>query len=197
MSYNDLGNGEKYNTIIDDQTSLNTKYSNFAHAYIKYVDCIAPYVTYNGSNSPIYSVTGNYSTCNTMFWDAVDAAAGGGNSGGTGGNEPTGDSLLNLIGYNAYIDHYGNGPYAASNGTMRTHIANANVPTMINQGDIDSSYNKVVNLRSRLDLKLQELYNTQNSIPTLNQSQHDSTVYSGILWTVLATTLIYYVFMKL
>jgi hypothetical protein len=62
---------------------------------------------------------------------------------------------------------------------------------------IDSSYNDMTQLRSSLDLKLQQLYNIDNSIPNLYQSQLDSTVYSGVLWTILATTLIYYVFIKL
>lgn len=63
--------------------------------------------------------------------------------------------------------------------------------------EIDASYNKVVNMRNQLDLKLQQLYNLQNSAPNTYQTQLDSTVYSGILWTVLATTLVYYVFTKL
>ena len=62
---------------------------------------------------------------------------------------------------------------------------------------INSSYNDMTQLRSGLDLKLQQLYNIDNSIPNLYQSQLDSTVYSGVLWTILATTLIYYVFIKL
>jgi len=63
--------------------------------------------------------------------------------------------------------------------------------------NINASYNDLVNHRSNLDLKLQKLYNLQNSSPNIYQTQLDSTVYSGILWTVLATTLIYYVFIKL
>ena len=64
-------------------------------------------------------------------------------------------------------------------------------------GQFDASYNSIKLKRAQLDQKLQELYNVDNSIPQLYQSQLDSTVYSGILWTVLATTLLYYVFIKL
>jgi len=61
----------------------------------------------------------------------------------------------------------------------------------------DASYSTLTDLRSNLDLKLQALYNKQNSIPQLYNQQFDSTIYTGVLWTVLATTLIYYVFIKL
>ena len=60
-----------------------------------------------------------------------------------------------------------------------------------------TSYANLTNKRADLDLKLQGLYNIDNSIPNLYQLQNDSTVYTGILWTVLATTMIYYVFIKL
>jgi len=60
-----------------------------------------------------------------------------------------------------------------------------------------TNYNNLANKRNDLDLKLQDLYNIDNSIPNLYNLQTDSTVYTGILWTVLATTLIYYVFIKL
>lgn len=60
-----------------------------------------------------------------------------------------------------------------------------------------SSYNNLTKTRNNLDLKLQGLYNIDNSVPNLYQLQNDSTVYTGLLWTVLATTLIYYVFIKL
>ena len=78
---------------------------------------------------------------------------------------------------------------------MQTNVASlhTNDQTAI----IDASYGDLVNIRSNLDLKLQQLYNLQNSAPNIYQTQLDSTIYSGILWTVLATTLIYYVFIKL
>lgn len=62
---------------------------------------------------------------------------------------------------------------------------------------IKAQYQTNSALRAQLDAKLQELYNTQGSLPNLHQAQVDSTVYAGILWTVLATSLIYYVFIKL
>ena len=67
----------------------------------------------------------------------------------------------------------------------------------VTQANMDKSYADLVKMRSGLDLKLQQLYNSQNSSPNSYQPQIDSTVYSGVLWTVLVTTLVYYVFTKL
>jgi len=97
-------------------------------------------------------------------------------------------------------------PTMPSNATVMTDIAaisNNPLPTtdpftqMEPMTPLDGSYNDMTQHRSDLDLKLQQLYNIDNSIPNLYQSQLDSTVYSGVLWTILATTLIYYVFIKL
>ena len=84
-----------------------------------------------------------------------------------------------------------------------TNISNAPLQTtdpftlMEPLTQLDNNYNAMAQHRAGLDLKLQQLYNVDNSIPNLYQSQLDSTVYSGVLWTILATTLIYYVFIKL
>lgn len=54
-------------------------------------------------------------------------------------------------------------------------------------------YTEMTTLRNNLDIKLQQL--TQQ--PNTSTNQLDTTIYSGILWTILATTLIYYVFIHL
>ena len=82
-------------------------------------------------------------------------------------------------------------------GTENGHAPTVYTTNYTSHPEFDASYQQMTQLRSKLDLKLQELYNKQNSIPQLYSQQLDSTVYSGILWTVLATTLIYYVFIKL
>lgn len=54
------------------------------------------------------------------------------------------------------------------------------------------TYDDVISLRSKVDLKTNNLYNPEY-IPTYNHS----TQYASILWAVLATSLIYYIFVKL
>lgn len=90
------------------------------------------------------------------------------------------------------------GGSASANIELEQIIAlNRALGTVGTPANFDASYNSIKLKRAQLDQKLQELYNVDNSIPQLYQSQLDSTVYSGILWTVLATTLLYYIFIKL
>jgi hypothetical protein len=68
----------------------------------------------------------------------------------------------------------------------------------------DASYNYIINThkeirktRNDLDLKLRELYDIENS-STMEQSYNfDSTVYGGVLVTILASVLVFYTFSKL
>lgn len=63
--------------------------------------------------------------------------------------------------------------------------------------DIDASYNDIVYLRGQLDEKLGELYLTDNSILADDKLMYDTTIYTGVLWTVLATVTVYYLFVDL
>jgi len=59
------------------------------------------------------------------------------------------------------------------------------------------NYNKNIKLRKKLDLAMTELYNGDQSIAMYQKRSLDSVVYANILWTILATSLIYYVFIKI
>uniref|UniRef100_A0A6C0HTJ1 Uncharacterized protein n=1 Tax=viral metagenome TaxID=1070528 RepID=A0A6C0HTJ1_9ZZZZ len=52
-------------------------------------------------------------------------------------------------------------------------------------------------LRNDLDKKLRELYNDPGSISLNHLNDYDSTIYSGLLITVIASSLIFYAFTKL
>lgn len=66
------------------------------------------------------------------------------------------------------------------------------------QNFVDMSYNNLVRTRNDLDNKMNELLgNNRNSILYEKQNELDSSVYSTLLWTVMVTSLIYYVFVKL
>jgi hypothetical protein len=82
-------------------------------------------------------------------------------------------------------------PYVAS------AVSSINPSTDPNQfQQIQASYNQMIQLRNKLDLQLQQLMN-KGSISAENKLQLDSTVYTTVLWTVLATSVLYYVFIKL
>ena len=49
-------------------------------------------------------------------------------------------------------------------------------------------------LRSELDMKLQDLYSIQDSLPVMNQTNVDSTTFAFLLWTILASSMLVYVF---
>jgi hypothetical protein len=58
-------------------------------------------------------------------------------------------------------------------------------------------YNANFRLRKKLDLNMIDLYNGDQSIAMYQRKSMDSVVYANILWTILATSLIYYVFVKI
>lgn len=61
----------------------------------------------------------------------------------------------------------------------------------------DTYHNDILHLRSELDSKMLELNRASNSSAYDYEMTFNSTIYSGILWSVLASSLIYYVFTKL
>jgi hypothetical protein len=58
-------------------------------------------------------------------------------------------------------------------------------------------YNANVALRGNLDSKMIELYSGDQSIAMYQKKSADSVVYANVLWTILATSLIYFVFIKI
>ena len=56
----------------------------------------------------------------------------------------------------------------------------------------------VVNKRTELDAKLKELNKTGDSVYNTNEKPlYDATIFSGILWTILASSVLFYTFTKL
>jgi hypothetical protein len=81
-------------------------------------------------------------------------------------------------------------------GAYSPKIANPTYDSSLNY--ITSTYNNnVLALRQELDEKMKELNNSQSSIQAEDKYRYDVTIYAGILWTVLATSTIYYVFSRL
>jgi len=61
----------------------------------------------------------------------------------------------------------------------------------------DTYKKDIVYKRNLLDSELEELYGLQNTAFVDNKMQLDSAVYTTVLWTALASSIIYYVFIKL
>lgn len=103
-----------------------------------------------------------------------------------GANEPTSSQLI------AKIDTI-NGIINTMNGKTLTSTNDYN----INHASIVTDYDKVVNLRNDLDIKVKQLYDPENSKIVDFKYSYDSTIYSGILISALATSLLYYIFTEL
>jgi len=82
---------------------------------------------------------------------------------------------------------------------------NSNVDNGVTNEVYDASYNyikqtynnDIIKLRSDLDAKMKELYSTNDSLQAEYKTSFDSTILAGLLWTVLATSTVYFVFTKL
>jgi len=61
---------------------------------------------------------------------------------------------------------------------------------------MNTHQNKIIPLRADLDRKLQELYKLEGSNTREDTLKYDAVFYSGILWTVAATSLLFYVVTK-
>jgi len=69
-------------------------------------------------------------------------------------------------------------------------------PTEYKKTDVNlkTTYKDILILRKELDRKLQNLYNEFNANPESSQAQLNSAIYANTLWTILATCLLYYIF---
>ena len=63
--------------------------------------------------------------------------------------------------------------------------------------DLVSKYNKVVKDRNDLDIKLREIYNIKNTLPFDNRLYMDSSIYSTVLLSIFATSILFIFFVKL
>jgi hypothetical protein len=63
--------------------------------------------------------------------------------------------------------------------------------------NITTTYKQNLKTRNDLDLKLKEIYEEEGTTQRNLKIDYDSTIYASIAWSVLATSLIYYVFVKL
>jgi len=65
-----------------------------------------------------------------------------------------------------------------------------------NKNDIENYYKNILSLRQELDMKLNSLNNTNHSFYNDSKMELSSSVYSGILWTILASSIIYFIIVR-
>ena len=67
----------------------------------------------------------------------------------------------------------------------------------ITVSELSTKHRQILTKRADLDNKLNELNNSTNSISSTKKIETDSTIYATLLWTTLATSLLYYTFTKM
>jgi hypothetical protein len=85
---------------------------------------------------------------------------------------------------------------AAGDTVAKTQLTGDFVQT-IQFNYLKGKHDNIQVLRQELDSKLAELYAVDNSVYTENKMAHDATIYSGLLLTVLATSILFFAFSKI
>jgi hypothetical protein len=62
---------------------------------------------------------------------------------------------------------------------------------------ITDHWKNIQNMRNDIDMKLMDLSKTDKSKYMMNKQQYDASIYEKILWTALATSVIYYAFLHI
>jgi hypothetical protein len=83
-----------------------------------------------------------------------------------------------------------------NNDTLIDNKTQSSSGSTIFYNDIINQYNEIIQKRQKMDTQLYELYtNNSESVYSINPPL-DSTILTGIIWTILATSIIYFVVIK-
>lgn len=87
--------------------------------------------------------------------------------------------------------------YAVKNSIANDTESVTNAQAAARFSGITTKHKNIMQLRGELDAKLKELYVTEDSLAYEQKRIFDGTLYTSLIWTVLATTTLFYVFKKL
>jgi hypothetical protein len=82
----------------------------------------------------------------------------------------------------------------ALNASVNLHTTQAEAGHTGDIGAMQLRESEVVNMRRSLDTKLRELNEVEGSMVNDNRKNMNSTIFANILWTTVATSLVYLVF---
>lgn len=123
-------------------------------------------------------------------------------------NPKTADNVTPSCDFNG-IDSYSNLEQAysdllASLKSVSSKLPNQSTINATTPQDSDENYKNAINTRddivstrANLDQRLQNLYNEANGGRESAQQMLNSAIYANTLWTILATCLLYYIFVEL
>lgn len=151
--------------LFDDNQTLYNSFKSYNTAYNTYAICVEP--TYNAQSGTFDS---SYNADLKTFSSTTCNAA-----------------ALNVNSlYNTLISDISKAKDDTASMDRSQNLTSIN--------DLKKNENNNRILRSELDLKLQDLYSIQESLPKMNQTSVDSTTFAFLLWTVLASSMLLYIF---
>jgi hypothetical protein len=152
-------------TFFDDNLTLYTSFTTYNSAYYNYVSCVED--TYNNTTATYDS---SYNILN---------------------GKPT----FNSKQCNKQADYLNNAYTVLNSAISKVKSTGQAINEDITSIDnIKTKENNNNTLRSELDLKLQDLYSVQDSLSDMSQKNIDSTTYAFILWSILASSILIYIF---
>jgi hypothetical protein len=158
---------EGVTTIMDDETKLLADLIDFNNKYANYIQCN------DSTNSKKLNAQGN--SCSDIDRDINTVK-----NAYTKIND-------NISGVKNVVNNFNNDNTKMTNQQYNDFVSNSK--TLYNT--------RVIPLRNELDSKLMELYNSDNTLYSDYKHTYDLTIYTGIIWTILATTGLYFIFAKL
>ncbi len=72
-----------------------------------------------------------------------------------------------------------------------------NNPPLDDPITIENKHSEIVKFRKEMDVKLAELNEIHNSMAKENRLYHDTTVYMSLIWATMATSIVYFIFVRL
>jgi hypothetical protein len=165
------------NTIFDLEKNLINSINNFYTKYAQYVRCKGetPVTDNYGITRYNNSIRNNITSSNRCTTTTTESDV----------NEAFADVKKKADALRDASNSLGN-----TGGISKTTY-NTNLSNIIDKNS------KNVALRGDLDLKLKELFQAEDSKFKESKLLYDSTMYTGIAWTILATSCLYYIFTNL
>jgi hypothetical protein len=181
-------NSTKMNEFMNTEETMLQNINAYNNAYAQYLICLEP------DDNLIVPRPANCSSITPSSQSPTHAEI----IGGTAKFDENGNlsSIGNSI--SSFVTNMNNNiktQATVANNLVSAATLNANYSEV--QSDIKTNYDKINSTRANLDEQLKNLYNIQNSSAYMAGQNIDSSIYAGVLWTILATSFIYYVFTKI
>lgn len=169
-SNNDMRTVEGYQSTMESEQQLLHNLNDFNSKYAKYMACTTPYAITNPGAENCSEDDRDIETVNAAYEivAGLDATA------------------------NTFGSIYDVSTSLTENNANVTHSA-----AQVQYNRLKSTHKDVIEMRGELDAKLKELHVTDDSFAYEQKRVFDGTVYTSLIWTVLATSTLFFAFRHL